>query len=647
MAKLITELSYDFELAEDKKANEMYAVGIFSSAELLNNNKRRYRKEILEREVDKIDKKVQEKCLWGELGHPPCLYGDTEILTSEGWKEIRNIKENEIIATLNPKSKEIEYHEIKKKVVNSFDGKMIRFKNRQIDMAFTPDHRFILYDKYNTPGLYAAKDIIQKETLKFDKSYVPKTGILNNEGRDYFIIKGTEKKNYRYFNVYSEDLKIDSKIFSALLGLYLAEGCVQKKGIVNIYQKKEESRIQIRNLFSVLSEMGFKTKEHDGRFTITDPRLGTYLKKLGNCYNKYIPKEVFNFSKECKEELLYWFCIGDGRHYYKDGYEKRDIFSTSEKLIDDFHRLAFECGISCRKTVKTYDTEYKFKDRIIKPENKQPLYFLKILSSNGIYLDRRFMEISQEEYHGNVYCVQVQNQNFYIRNENSVSFFTGNCPEINPDKIAIRTMKLEWKGNDLYGKAKILDTPMGSIAKTLVKEGKMGISSRGLGTVSDDGYVNEDFNLITWDLVTDPSNNPSWVNGIYEGCEFELKNSSGTRTKEPTKEEIKEAQEYYANEILNILDEIDVNVQVSELFGMGKKVIADPEKLMKSIYTSLRSAYNSKDPETFFTVLNDMVKNRKSFMNAIKQYKKMTGRDVIGSTSSSAKLTKRPYKKRS
>jgi hypothetical protein len=41
-----------------------------------------------------------------------------------------------------------------------------------------------------------------------------------------------------------------------------------------------------------------------------------------------------------------------------------------------------------------------------------------------------------------------------------------------------------------------------------------------LGTVAEDGYVNEDFNLITYDLVTDPSNKPSWVNGIYEGQEF-------------------------------------------------------------------------------------------------------------------------------
>jgi len=127
-------------------------------------------------------------------------------------------------------------------------------------------------------------------------------------------------------------------------------------------------------------------------------------------------------------------------------------------------------------------------------------------------------------------------------------------PEVNPDKIAIRTTKLEWRGNDLYGKAKILDTPMGQIAKTLVKEGQMGISSRGLGTVGDDGYVNEDFHLITWDLVTDPSNNPSWVNGIFEGQEFM---PVGGVRKDPTDEDIKEAQKVYFRHIWQVIEKIE------------------------------------------------------------------------------------------
>ena len=126
-------------------------------------------------------------------------------------------------------------------------------------------------------------------------------------------------------------------------------------------------------------------------------------------------------------------------------------------------------------------------------------------------------------------------------------------PEVNPDKIALRTTQLEWRGNDLYGKAKILDTPMGLIAKTLVKEGQMGISSRGLGTVGEDGYVNEDFHLITWDLVTDPSNNPSWVNGIFEGNDFTLPSNY---KEAPTEDKIKEAQKAYFDYLMNTIDSL-------------------------------------------------------------------------------------------
>jgi hypothetical protein len=120
-------------------------------------------------------------------------------------------------------------------------------------------------------------------------------------------------------------------------------------------------------------------------------------------------------------------------------------------------------------------------------------------------------------------------------------------PEINPERISHIVETLEWKKNDLYGRAKILDTPMGNIAKTLVKEGRMGISSRGLGTVGDTGYVNEDYKLITWDLVTDPSNNPSWVNGILEGQDF-------GDTKKPN---INEAQKVYKKHLWQVIKDIE------------------------------------------------------------------------------------------
>jgi hypothetical protein len=129
-------------------------------------------------------------------------------------------------------------------------------------------------------------------------------------------------------------------------------------------------------------------------------------------------------------------------------------------------------------------------------------------------------------------------------------------PEINPDKIAILTEKIEWDGNNVLGRSKLLDTPMGHIAKTLVKEGSLGISSRGLGTIDEkSNYVNDDYQMITWDLVTDPSNSPSWINGVYEGKDWSspIKNEY----KIPDEELIRNAKNTYHKRIWQVLENIE------------------------------------------------------------------------------------------
>jgi len=119
--------------------------------------------------------------------------------------------------------------------------------------------------------------------------------------------------------------------------------------------------------------------------------------------------------------------------------------------------------------------------------------------------------------------------------------------EVNLADAAILIEKLEWKGTDVYGKARLLDTPKGKIAQELVKVGNIGISSRGLGTVSESGYVNDDFNLITYDLVSDASNpNSRFVNGILEGVDFDI----------PKKLSLDEAQLEYINYNINLIKKL-------------------------------------------------------------------------------------------
>lgn len=123
--------------------------------------------------------------------------------------------------------------------------------------------------------------------------------------------------------------------------------------------------------------------------------------------------------------------------------------------------------------------------------------------------------------------------------------------EINLDRAAIMIESLEWRGNDVMGKAKILSTPMGEIVRSLMKEGNIGISSRGLGTVNESGYVNEDFTLLCWDIVADASNPGSkFMNGILEGKTFDI----GGKTQAPKPQmTMKEAQDLYFKHCINLI----------------------------------------------------------------------------------------------
>lgn len=97
-------------------------------------------------------------------------------------------------------------------------------------------------------------------------------------------------------------------------------------------------------------------------------------------------------------------------------------------------------------------------------------------------------------------------------------------PTINLPLASHRITDLHFEGNDIMGKAKILDTPNGRIVKTLIDDGTiLGMSSRGLGSVEEQNgrnVVKEDYRLSTVDIVAEPSAPNAFVDGILEGKEW-------------------------------------------------------------------------------------------------------------------------------
>lgn len=142
-----------------------------------------------------------------------------------------------------------------------------------------------------------------------------------------------------------------------------------------------------------------------------------------------------------------------------------------------------------------------------------------------------FAQAEQKNRNGRVYPKAIMERavNKYVTDQVSKKRAVGELnhpegPTVNLDKVSHLITDLRFEGNDVVGKAQILDTPMGRIVKGLLDGGvQLGVSTRGMGSLEQKNgtmYVREDFILNTVDIVQDPSAPAAFVNGIMEGVEW-------------------------------------------------------------------------------------------------------------------------------
>lgn len=148
------------------------------------------------------------------------------------------------------------------------------------------------------------------------------------------------------------------------------------------------------------------------------------------------------------------------------------------------------------------------------------------------FIEGIFLQGEIKNRNGRMYPMSVLDREVSRYNENYIQ--TGRAlgelghpdgPSLNLDRVSHKITLLKKEGTNYIGRAKILGTPLGEIAKNLLDEGiKFGVSSRGMGSlIKKDGYqvVSDDFMLATAaDIVADPSAPDAFVNGIMEGKEW-------------------------------------------------------------------------------------------------------------------------------
>lgn len=530
---------------------------VFQKFDIENANGRIYPEAVLKKQVQiYIDKYINQKCSIGEADHPECYVFDPTsnvnlILTQRGWIKFDQICDTDLIMTLNPDNFKMEYKPILKNILKDYEGKVIRLKNRNINDLVTPNHKFPIYDRNNRfKGFFTAQDIFDKKIPDQSHCYIPKQGKWDVINNDFFTIHG------------DNDLNIPIDTWMKFMGIYLSEGHVttsKNKYDVIITQVKEDVCDLIEEM---LLELPIPYKKYTWKitnkktFVINDKRLNLYLRQFGKCYDKYVPNFIKQQSKENIQIFYDWFVLGDGR---KRG-NSNDVFSTSKQLALDLNELQLKIGnsgtfLESDRKIDRYINETDGSKRLIKAENSQDMYFSYKSLSKGIYLDDRMLTVTEEDYNGKIFCVEVENHIWYVM-YNGKCHWTGNSSSISTRTISHDILELHWEGHTLVGKMRLITSEgfrrlgiiscMGDmIANLLLNHVRIGVSSRGVGSVEQKMgkfLVGDDFELLCWDIVTQPSTPQAWIATNSSELSQFIESDNANKNKSKLHEKIKKLE---------------------------------------------------------------------------------------------------------
>ena len=379
-------------------------------------------------------KELREKGggLFGANPLTGCYDEETEILTSEGWKRFKEVRDDELVYTLSEDNK-IELQRITRKFEYDWDGDLIHFKSKSIDLLVTPNHKMVV-DTIN-----GVRKLVEAKDFSIGSHRIPKGGNWKGKSEEFVIIPAATT-TYEHWNGYKnvkvkrvhDELKIPTTWFFKFFGIWLGDGSLykQRHGGYQIFisQKKEKYKDEIRE---TLANLSISFSENEYGFYIYSKPLYLFLEEFGKHNEKYIPNWMFEYDVKYLRELFRGMMIADG--YIRNSEKSMVYYTTSKRLADDFQRLCLLIGYN------TTMREREPRDTIMKDGRavmgKKKQYEISVHFSKHI---RMHNEPTYEYYKGKVYCVEVPKYHtlFVRRNGkvtwsgNSINVYTINMPRI-------------------------------------------------------------------------------------------------------------------------------------------------------------------------------------------------------------------------
>lgn len=330
-----------------------------------------------------------------------CLLDGAEVLTESGFKKMQDVGAQENILTLNLETEETEFVPCVGKVYKEYSGDILRFQNRAIDIAVTPNHDLIFrtIGRKSTGYRKKAADTFENKTPQFRKGLKTITdwGGVDGDKDDYFM---------------------------ELLGWYISEGCCTKSGSrrIRICQGSISNQDKYLRIQQLLDNLNLKYKAYELYFSIDSDELFDELSVLGKSLTKYIPQTYKNYPKDKLECLLEGLMLGDGESHVHGG--GRTYTTISKQLADDVSEIAVKCGYNAvirkrpgKEFVAPNGKTYTRKDQ----------YRISVTNNNAMLYPKPV----RENYDGKIVCVQVEKNNTILTRYNGHIAWVGNCNFIN------------------------------------------------------------------------------------------------------------------------------------------------------------------------------------------------------------------------
>jgi len=363
-----------------------------------------------------------------------CYDAQTRLLTEDGLKTVYEVREGDLVWSLDngilklvPVQKVYKYY---------YRGEMIRFKNDNVDLLVTPNHRIICKSR-KKPGPYYVK--LAKDFLnigQYNRYYIPLTGKWIGEDREYIKTEElVDQENIRgHVNKLPKVIKTDHLL--AILGWYISEGSLLRgtnckdENVVSFTNYNDQ---YLKEIEQHLQALGLKPwYSHPWELRVNCKSLVKILKTAGKgARNKKIPKWALKFSPRHLRFLWDSLVKGDGTSY-----PNAEIYYTyTNSNLGGFIELVLKLGWSPKVSViRTYnpDRTKLSEGHIIRVRRKYTRG-----SIEGRHVTKTF-------YSGLVWCVSTPTGNVFVE-RNGVIVNCGNStnnfgPYQFPEKLIPKTI---------------------------------------------------------------------------------------------------------------------------------------------------------------------------------------------------------------